>query len=286
MTQNKVAIVQARMSSTRLPGKVLQPIASRPLLQYMLERVQRAKTIDNIVVATSTDPSDDALEQFCLDLNTAYFRGSMHDVLSRFYQAAIQFQADVVIRLTADCPLIDPILIDQTLGVFLGEPQSESPNTFPLDFAADRLPPPWSRSLPIGLDVEVCSMSALERAWQEATEPYQREHVLPYIYEGASFPRATPPPGSEWYTQRGLTPRGFRIALLNHVPDLGALRWTVDTPTDLEFIQQVAERFDGQAGFTWQDILALLEREPGLAAINADVKHKSAFDVDQRSAHP
>ena len=298
MTSNRVAIIQARMSSSRLAGKVLRQLAGRPLLQFMLERVAQSKLIDSFVVATTRDPSDDPLAGFCQELKIACFRGSMHDVLDRFYQAALLFHADVVIRLTADCPLIDPDLIDHTITVFSGNPLPPQPKTpsqlpdvppsgpFPLDFAADRLPPPWKRTLPIGLDVEVCSMGALQRAWQETSEPYQREHVLPYIYEGITFPEPTPQPAQDWYVEHDLTPNGFRIALLNHFPDYGALRWTVDTSADLEFVQQVVKRFEGQPAFTWLDVLALLEREPELAAINAHVMHKSAFDVDQRSSNP
>ena len=292
---NKIAILQARMSSSRLPGKVLQEISGRPLLQYMLERLQGSKQIDSLVLATTTDPSDDVLEGFCQKLRLPCYRGSLHDVLDRFYQAAARFSADVVIRLTADCPLIDPQLLDLTIAVFLGEtPPSQAPilpqladhrsqNPGPFDFAANRLPPPWKRTLPIGLDVEVCSFNTLERAWNEATEPYQREHVMPYMYEGVIFPEAGPLPQLNWYIQHGITPRRTRVAVLNHQPDYGDLRWTVDTPQDLQFVRQVAAHFEGRSSFSWMDILALLEQQPELAAINANVKHKSAFDVDQRS---
>jgi spore coat polysaccharide biosynthesis protein SpsF len=161
-------------------------------------------------------------------------------------------------------------------------PDLYSPGAYPFDFAANRLPPPWKRTLPIGLDVEVCSFDALQRAWQRAREPYQREHVMPFIYEGIAFAETTPPPGPGWYIQQGTSQRGFRVALLNHSPNYGAQRWTVDTPADLEFVRQVFARLDSQAGFTWQDVQDLLEREPELSLINADVKHKSAFDVDEQ----
>ena len=293
---NKIAILQARMSSSRLPGKVLQEISGRPLLQYMLERLQGATQIDGLVLATTTDPSDDVLEELCRKLHLPFYRGSLHDVLDRFYQAAARFSADVIIRLTADCPLIDPQLLDLTVAVFLGEIQPKQAQIFPqlpdnqsesaglFDFATNRLPPPWVRTLPIGLDVEVCSFNALERAWKEASEPYQREHVMPYLYEGITFPEPGPSSQSNWYIQHGLTPRGTRIALLNYQPDYGDLRWTVDTPEDLQFVRQVAAHFEGRASFSWLDILALLEQQPELATINASIKHKSAFDVDQRSS--
>jgi spore coat polysaccharide biosynthesis protein SpsF len=160
-------------------------------------------------------------------------------------------------------------------------PDNFSPGASPFDFAANRLPPPWKRTLPIGLDIEVCSFASLQRAWKESSQPYQREHVLPYLYEGVSFSESNPSPAQAWYIESGTTPRGFRVALLNHFPDYGSLRWTVDTPADLEFVRQIFTHFEGQSDFGWQEVLALLEQEPGLSSINADVKHKSAFDVDQ-----
>jgi len=213
-------------------------------------------------------------------------------VLDRFYQAATQFQADVIIRLTADCPLLDHDVIDRTISVYLGNsPASDTSldsltdHHFlqPIDFAANRLPPPWQRTLPIGLDVEVCSFGALQRAWIEASQPYHREHVMPYLYEGVVFAKQALSVGDEWYIQHSTTPRGFKVALLNHFPDHGALRWTVDTPADLEFVRRVYTYFDGQAGFGWQRVLELLRTEPELAFINNEVRHKTAFDVDKRT---
>jgi spore coat polysaccharide biosynthesis protein SpsF len=293
---NKIAVIQARMSSSRLPGKVLMDIAGRPMLEHVLIRTMKARSVDDIVVATTTDPSDDVLEQFCHNKGIPCYRGSLPDVLDRMYRTAAQIHADVVIRLTADCPLIDAALIDLTVAAFLGRLVPKSPSTStPIldagsqttdspDFAANRLPPPWQRTLPIGLDVEVCSFNALERAWKQADQIYQREHVMPYLYEGVIF-TSSDPPAAEWYIQQGTTPRNFHIALLNHQPDYGSLRWTVDTSADLEFVRQVYAHLDAQTDFNWQDILALLERKPGLAAINADVQHKTAFDIDERSPH-
>jgi spore coat polysaccharide biosynthesis protein SpsF len=298
MSAKIIAVIQARMTSSRLPGKVMLDIAGKPMLQHMLDRVQSAKTLDDVVIATTTDPTDDLLEQFCQERGIPYHRGSLQDVLDRFYQAANKFRADVIVRLTADCPLIDPEVLDRTVTTFLGNIGSQtsqldvilpdtsdsfhpSPGTF--DFAANRLPPPWNRTLPIGLDVEVCSFESLQRAWKEADQPFQREHVLPYLYEDVSLTKSNPPPDSGWYVQTGRTPRGFRVALLNHFPDYGAMRWTVDTPADLEFIRQVFDRLAGHADFTWVDILSVLEKEPELTSINAGVQHKSAFDVDHRT---
>lgn len=292
---NTLAIIQARMSSSRLPGKVISALSGRPLLQYMLERVQRTKLLERVIVATTTDSSDDVLEQWCLQLDLPCYRGSQHDVLDRFYQAAKEYRADVIVRLTADCPLIDPHLIDLTIQVFLGKapdqlefsssqaPGHLSSSAYPFDFSANRLPPPWKRTLPIGLDVEVCSFAALERACKEATEPYQREHVMPFLYEGVSFTERTPPLTPGWYIDRGSSLYGFKLAVLNHFPDYGAQRWTVDTPEDLAFVRRIADHFEGKVDYSWLEILTLLEQRPELAGINASVRHKSAFDVDQRA---
>lgn len=293
MSGRIIAIIQARMSSSRLPGKVLMDIAGKPLLQHMLERVRKAKSVDDIILATTTDPSDDTLVQFCKTQNFLYFRGSLHDVLDRFYQAAQAFQAEVIVRLTGDCPLIDPTVLDLTVNTFLGLPSwkesahesmvpEHSTGVFPYDFATNRMPPPWKRTLPIGLDVEVCSFNALQRAWKEAHALNQREHVMPYLYDGVSFPTRKAIPVHGWYVESGISSHDFNIALLNHAPEYGSLRWTVDTPADLEFVRQVIPHFEGRNDFGWQDVLDLLEKQPDLVLINADVKHKSAFDVDER----
>jgi spore coat polysaccharide biosynthesis protein SpsF len=295
MLTQKLAIIQARMSSTRLPGKVLKDIAGKPMLQHVVNRARQAKTIDEVVVATTSESSDDILGLFCQERTIPCYRGSPLDVLDRFYQAAMDYQPRVIIRLTADCPLLDPDLIDLSVGVFLGQDINRdlinsallqvdhSLEAFPFDFVADRLPPPWKRSLPIGLDVEVCSFTALQRAWQRADKPHQREHVMPYLYEGVVFSSPKITSGSEWYLDQGTSLLGFKVALLNHNPDYGALRWTVDTPADLEFVRKVYSYFHGQSIFGWQQVLNLIELHPELASINAQVEHKSAFDIDDRN---
>ena len=270
MTQRTVAIIQARMSSSRLPGKVLKDIAGAPMLERVFERTRRAARVDETVLATTTDSSDDPIAAFCKRKGYPIFRGSLHDVLDRYYHTARHFDADIIVRITADCPVIDPALIDETIS------QREAHHA---DFAANRLPPPWGRTYPIGLDVEVCTFAALERAWNEAKETFQREHVMPYLYEGVTLPPPKPPAPSA-----GISPRGFHILLLHHAPDYGALRWTVDTPEDLTFIREIYARFDGQDHFSWKDLLALVQREPELSAINAKVRHKTLREVDERAA--
>jgi spore coat polysaccharide biosynthesis protein SpsF len=173
-TLHTVAIVQARMSSSRLPGKVLKEINGKPMIAHVVERTRRAKCVDYVAVATTTDAADDAVERWCKESQTACYRGSMFDVLDRYYQAARLYAADIIVRVTADCPVIDPQVIDDTVTAF---------HAHNADFAANRLPPPWGRTFPIGLDTEVCRFSALERAWLEATEAHEREHVMPYLYD-------------------------------------------------------------------------------------------------------
>ncbi|RPH61158.1 MAG: hypothetical protein EHM81_04815, partial [Chloroflexi bacterium] len=193
------------------------------------------------------------------------------DVLDRYYQAAQAHQADVIVRITADCPLIDPAVIDQTVKLLT----AHSPlNT---DFSCNRLPPPFTRTFPIGLDVEACTFTALQRAWQESTEIFHREHVMPFLYEGTNLTPDTP------HLTRGTSPRGFRIAQLHHRPDYGSLRWTVDTPEDLEFIRQVFARLGDKSNFTWYDVLEIVQKEPQLAQINADIRHKTMTETDHRA---
>jgi spore coat polysaccharide biosynthesis protein SpsF len=295
MTLKTLAIIQARMSSSRLPGKVLMDITGQPMLQHVIERSLLAKSVDQVVLATTSDPADDILEQFCQKQAASCYRGSPADVLDRFYQASLLFQADVIVRLTADCPLLDPELIDLTISAFFGnrieqyQSKNISPVNFaigdrvPVDFAANRLPPPWKRTIPIGLDVEVCSFAALKRAWEDAKAAHQREHVMPYLYEGLTFSPIEILPGIEWYLEHGTSRHGFRVTQLNHYPDYGHQRWTVDTPADLEFVRQVYAHMEDQADVGWKNVLALLERNPELVSINAYEQHKSAFDTDQRN---
>lgn len=275
MPPRTVAIIQARMGSSRLPGKVLLDIGGKPMLQWVIERTRRAAHVHTVMVATTDDPADDPIAAFCAAQDTPCYRGSAFDVLDRYYNAARSQLAEIVVRITADCPLTDPGLIDRTLDAFFGRFQKQDKligarpanlpvptRRFPFDFVANRLPPPFGRTYPIGLDVEVCTFSGLELVWDAAIEPFEREHVMPYFYE---------------------QPGRFGVLLLHHTENLGALRWTVDTPQDLEFVRQVAARFDGRNDFTWLDVLNRVRREPQLAAINASVQHKSMTDTDTRA---
>jgi len=277
-----VAVIQARMSASRLPGKVLLDIHGKPMLQWVVERTQHAESVDQVVVATTTDPSDDPVAEFCQNQEYAMSRGSVHDVLDRYYQAAKAYQADVVVRITADCPLIDPELIDQAVIALTSSVADNRPRTaIELDFIANRLPQPWWRSYPIGLDVEVFTFVSLNRAWKEAKENHQREHVTPFFYEDvpAEALYFSANPGDLATAQ---SPRGFGVGLLHHDQELGHHRWTVDTPEDLELVRQIVAILPKE-NFTWLDVLDLVEKNPDLAQINAQIEHKTHLDVDKRA---
>jgi len=221
------------------------------MLAWVVERTRMAKWVNQVVVATTTEPSDDLIVDLCLQKGYPVTRGSMPDVLDRYYQTARQYQADIVVRVTADCPLIDPGLIDEMIQRFLENG---------VDFAANRLPPPFKRTYPIGMDTEVVTMQALESAWKLTDQPHEREHVMPFFYE---------------------KPGRFRILQVDYPIDYGGRRWTVDTSEDLALIREIITRLNGRMDFTWLDVLELFEIQPELANINAMVQHKTYLDVDQ-----
>jgi len=265
---NVVAIIQGRMGSSRLPGKILADIAGQPMLGRVFIRTSRAASVSQILFATTTDSSDDPVVEYCDFSGIPFTRGSLYDVLDRYYQAAKEVKADIIVRITADCPVIEPELIDNVVNTLLEEEY---------DFVCNRLPPPWHRTYPIGLDVEACTFKVLEKAWKEAKEPQHREHAMPYFYEGVELSAV-----NRQLTE-GISPRGFRVAMLNHTTDFGDYRWTVDTPEDLEFMRQVYSHFDGRDDFTWKEVLDLVHNKPELMKINAGVQHKTLKDIDNRA---
>lgn len=228
------------MGSTRLPGKVLHNIAGATMLARVVARVRRATALDQIVIATSTLPADDAIASACATLDVPCFRGSEEDVLARYYGAATNYAADVVVRITADCPLIEPTIIDLVVHSFLRE--------FP-DYASSAL----ERSFPRGLDVEVLSMAALTLAHHEAQDAYQRVHVTPYIYHH---------------------PERFRLLTVRSEIDYSFHRWTVDTPEDLRLVQAIYGELGADGAFDWHAVLQLLAQHPELVEINAHVEQK------------
>jgi len=237
-----VAIVQARVASTRLPAKVLEDLAGEPMLVRVLNRACRARTLDATVVATTTKPSDDVIVRLCKERGWLSFRGSEEDVLDRYYQAALTFQADVIARITSDCPLIDPEVIDRVIGKFL----SRIPN---VEYVTNTL----ERTFPRGLDVEVMSLAALKKAWQDDRNPAWREHVTPYIWRH---------------------PEQFKIFHVTNDVDYSYMRWTVDTVDDLTFVRKIYDHFQNDA-FNWKDVLDLLDKHPEWHQINQHIQQKA-----------
>jgi spore coat polysaccharide biosynthesis protein SpsF len=200
-------------------------------------------------VATTDQPEDDRIADLCRVRGVRCVRGHPTDVLDRYYRAAEETEAEVIVRLTGDCPLIDPELVDLCVRTYLeAEPA--------VDLVLNRLP--WERSYPIGLDTEVFGRSALETAWNEATAPHQREHVVPFLYENLDR---------------------FTMIQLEADRDYGHYRWTVDAPEDLEAVRRICAAFGGRDDFGWREVLELMERQPELARINSAVAHKTHRDV-------
>ncbi len=256
------------MSSSRLPGKILMDIAGQTMLARVFSRVSRSKLVDEVTIATTTDSSDDPVVEFCNSNDLSFQRGSLYDVLDRFYQALRYKRPEFVVRITADCPVIDPNLIDDAVDTILREDY---------DLVCNRLPAPYHRTYPIGLDVEVCKFEALEIAWKESKLAHFREHVIPYIYEGVQLVKARA--GLE----QGTSVHGFRIALLHNNIDYGNYRWTVDTPEDLEFVRRIYEHFTGRDDFSWMEVLELVLARPELMEINAGIRHNTLNNTDART---
>lgn len=238
-----VIIVQARMTSTRLPGKVLKRVLDKSLLEYQIERLRRVKLADEIVIATTTNSTDLPIIELCDRLSVPYFRGSEDDVLARYYGAAKEHKGDVVVRVTSDCPLIDPQVIDKVIQFYLEY-------KYEYDYISNCL----ERSYPRGMDTEVFSFIALHQAFVEATAQPDREHVTPFIYRH---------------------PERYRLAQVVYSENQSSHRWTVDTADDFELIKKIIETLYPQIPkFTLEDCLDLLRQYPDWSLINAHVEQK------------
>lgn len=235
--QNRVAIIQARYSSTRLPGKILKKIAGKEILGHVLDRLGYCRNIDKIVVATTTNPIDDRIIEYIQqNYNIDVFRGSESNVLDRYYKAATEYKADLIIRVTSDSPLIDPCVVDFIVSI------AENKG---YDYVSNSLTP----TLPDGLDVESMTYHALAKAWMYVRNPEEREHVTPYIR---------------------MHPKRFRLANINFTKDCSSLCWAVDTPADLEFIAALSKELDflNPKNFAFQNVLSVIKAHPHLAEIN------------------
>jgi spore coat polysaccharide biosynthesis protein SpsF len=229
------------MGSTRLPGKVLKDLGGETVLARVVSRLRRATRVDEIVVATTDSAADDAIVRECHRLKVSSFRGSENDVLDRYYQAAQVCAARTVVRITSDCPVIDPQLVDETVRVFQQQRGDYASNAFP-------------RTYPQGLDAEIFTVAALEQAWRDAHEPHEREHVTPYFYEH---------------------PELFRLVSLRGETNCSQYRWTLDTAEDLELLRAIYARFRNQDDFSWSEVIQLMEREPELTELNSGVVQKA-----------
>ncbi len=245
----RVIILQARMGSTRLPGKVLMPVLGKPLLAYEIERLQKVQQPHLLVVATTTNPEDNVIETLCKALKVQCFRGSELDVLDRFYDTAIAARAETIVRVTGDCPLIDPLVVSAIIDQF---EESQLGKT-PTDYCSNSL----QRTFPRGLDAEVFSIGALEAAWQKAIEPVDREHVTGYLYQH---------------------PEQFNITQYQQAKNQSAHRWTVDTPEDFALIEQILTAlYPEKPNFTQQDVLDLLKLHPDWSALNAHIEQVKPY---------
>ena len=238
-----IGIVQARMGSTRLPGKVMLDLAGDPMLVRCMRRIQRCKTITKVVVATTIHSADDRIVQLSNEYGWDCYRGSEDDVLDRYYKAAMAHSADVVVRITSDCPMIDTAIVDRVVKEFMERRQE-------LDYACNFLP---KRTFPRGLDTEVMHFETLERVWRADNDPASREHVTPYIYRN---------------------PSRFRIHGIMGESDQSSLRWTVDTAEDLVFVRLIYEHF-GHDHFSSQEVLDVLADHTEWSDLNCSVRQKS-----------
>jgi spore coat polysaccharide biosynthesis protein SpsF len=230
-----IAVLQARASSTRLPGKVLKPILGRPMLARQIERLKRSSLISRLILATSTDNADNEVARIARLTGIGCYRGSLEDVLDRFYNAVLPYQPELVVRLTGDCPLTDWNIIDRAVAFA---------RSGDFDYVSNTLTRTW----PKGLDVEVFKPGALETAWHEARDPFEREHVTPFIYGHSDQ---------------------FRLGDFVNDADLGELRWTVDHPEDFLFVDRIYnELYLSKPDFGTADVLALLAKQPDIARLN------------------
>ena len=240
MSERVVAIIQARMGSERLPGKIFCDIGGKSMLERVVRRTQRASRVDEVVVATTALPEDDFTFDKAMDLGLLVTRGSKDDVLDRYHDAALASEADHILRVTSDCPFIDAGVIDRAIEEHLATGA---------DYTSTKL----EVSFPVGLDTEVFTRGALERTWRDAKLDYERAHVTAYMYGHTEL---------------------FKLHPITTSPNRFAWRWTVDTPDDLEFAQQVYARLGNDDSFSWLDVAALIEKEPQLAEINSHISAK------------
>jgi spore coat polysaccharide biosynthesis protein SpsF len=237
-----MVFIQARMGSTRLLGKVMENILGKAMLWHIVNRLKYSKLINGIVIVTSVEKKDKLIEEFCKKNNIAFYRGSEDDVLDRYYKAAKLYKAESVVRITADCPLIDPVITDLIIKEYIAKEADYVSNTI-------------NRTYPRGLDVEIFKFEVLKTAFKNATKSHQREHVTPYIYENPDI---------------------FNIQNVYNKQNLSNFRWTVDEKKDLLFVREIYKRlYHKKYIFFMEDVLKVLKKEPKLIEINSNIKQKN-----------
>jgi len=245
-SKKTAAIIQARMGSTRLPGKVMKDLKGKPVLWHVIERVKQAKNIDQIIIATTTAKRDKIIFEKVKEWGVKAYQGSEEDVLARYYKAANKYDVDTVVRITSDDPLVDPFIVDDLIEFFNDKEYSLVTNSSE-----------EKRTFPIGLDVEIFTFKVLKEAFNNAAEKYQKEHVTPYIYEK------------------------FRndIYIYHNANDYSNFRWTLDTIEDYKFMKEIYNNFyNGKHNFYFKDIISFLKKNPEIRKINEDIKQKSVKD--------
>jgi len=242
-----IIIVQARMGSTRLPGKLFKEVLNKPLLAYLTERLNRVKRADALLIATTVNPQDQKIVDFCKANEIPYFRGSEEDVLNRYLKASCGAAADIIVRVCSDCPLIDPAVVDEVINFYL--------EYYPLyDYVSNTL----TRTFPRGMDVEIFSFQSLKDAAQRAFYPEEREHVTLYFNRHQD---------------------SYKLGNVLYKHDESQHRWTLDTEEDFLLISKVLTAiYPGKPQFTLQDLLQLFQEHPEWAQINAHVQQKKVTD--------
>lgn len=245
MDKKIIAIAQARIGSTRLPGKVMMKIKDKTLLELYINRVRPSKLINKIIIATTVNPADDIIEQLAGQIGIECFRGSENDLLDRYYQCAKRYNADIIVRITPDDPFVDHEVIDKALGIFLKENA---------DFVTNHFEPTY----PEGLDIEVYSFKTLEKSWREAKLLSEREHVFPYIQNN---------------------PGEFKIINFKQDKDFSHLRWTIDHACDFEMTKKIYDSlYDKKQVFLQEDILELIVVHPEIAEMNSHIRRKEGVN--------
>ena len=242
-----LAIIQARMGSKRLPGKVLKKINGKSLIEILLYRLSKSKLIDKIIVSVPMSSRNNGLSKVVEGIGFEVFRGEENDVLGRYYQTANPYNPNAVIRITGDCPIIDPSLVDEVISLY---------NSSNVDYASNVNPP----SFPDGLDIEVFSFLALKKAYEEASSQYEREHVTPFIRNNDTFPQIN------FYNRK----------------DYSHYRWTVDEEEDFVVIKNIIKYYEYELNFSWKDVIKLRDQRPDLFLKNQHIKRNEGSLLNNR----